>query len=46
MNDETRIIPGHGALSTRADLLAHHAKLVVIRDRLREHSARGTRPSR
>jgi glyoxylase-like metal-dependent hydrolase (beta-lactamase superfamily II) len=44
VNDQTRIIPGHGALSTRADLLAHHAKLVVIRDRLREHAARGDTP--
>jgi len=40
INDQTRIIPGHGALSTRADLLAHHDKLVVLRDRLREHAAR------
>jgi cyclase len=44
INDATRIIPGHGALATRADLLAHHAKLVVIRDRLREHAARGDTP--
>jgi glyoxylase-like metal-dependent hydrolase (beta-lactamase superfamily II) len=44
IDDETRVIPGHGALSTRADLLAHHAKLVVIRDRLREHAARGDTP--
>jgi cyclase len=44
IDDETRIIPGHGALATRADLLAHHAKLVVIRDRLREHAARGHTP--
>ncbi len=44
IDDETRIIPGHGALSTRADLLAHHAKLVVIRDRLSEHAARGDTP--
>lgn len=44
INDATRIIPGHGALSTRADLLAHHAKLVVIRDRIREHAAQGHTP--
>lgn len=43
-NDQTRIIPGHGALSTRGDLLAHHAKLIVIRDRLRAHAARGDTP--
>jgi glyoxylase-like metal-dependent hydrolase (beta-lactamase superfamily II) len=39
VDEQTRIIPGHGALSTRADLLAHHAKLVVLRDRLRQHAA-------
>ena len=44
VNDQTRIIPGHGPLSTRADLLEHHAKLVVVRDRLREHAARGDTP--
>jgi glyoxylase-like metal-dependent hydrolase (beta-lactamase superfamily II) len=44
VNEQTRIIPGHGALSTRADLLEHHAKLVVVRDRLREHAARGDTP--
>jgi glyoxylase-like metal-dependent hydrolase (beta-lactamase superfamily II) len=44
IDDQTRIIPGHGALSTRADLLAHHTKLVAIRDRLREHAARGHTP--
>jgi glyoxylase-like metal-dependent hydrolase (beta-lactamase superfamily II) len=44
VDDQTRIIPGHGPLSTRADLLAHHAKLVVIRDRLRAHAARGDTP--
>jgi cyclase len=44
INDQTRIIPGHGALATRADLLAHHAKLVVIRDRLLAHAARGDTP--
>ena len=30
---ETRIIPGHGALASRADLEDHHARLVEIRDR-------------
>ncbi len=44
IDDNTRIIPGHGPLSTRADLLAHHAKLVVIRDRLRVHAAQGHTP--
>ncbi len=44
IDDDTVIIPGHGPLSTRTDLLAHHAKLVEIRDRLREHAARGDTP--
>jgi glyoxylase-like metal-dependent hydrolase (beta-lactamase superfamily II) len=44
VNDQTRIIPGHGALATRADLLAHHAKLVVIRDRLLEHARQNHTP--
>lgn len=30
---ETRIIPGHGALASRADLEDHHARLMEIRDR-------------
>ena len=34
INDDTIIIPGHGGLSTRADLLAHREKLIVIRDRI------------
>ncbi len=46
VNDQTRIIPGHGPLSTRTDLLDHHAKLIVIRDRLRAHAARGDTPDR
>ena len=34
INDETIIIPGHGQLATRVDLLAYHDMLVVIRGRL------------
>jgi len=30
---ETRIIPGHGPLATRADLTEHHDRLVEIRER-------------
>ncbi len=30
----TRIIPGHGALATRADLLAYHDMLVTVRKRV------------
>ena len=34
INDDTIIIPGHGALATRDDLLAYRDMLVVIRGRL------------
>jgi glyoxylase-like metal-dependent hydrolase (beta-lactamase superfamily II) len=44
IDEQTRIIPGHGALGTREDLLAHHAKLVVIRERMRQHAAQGHTP--
>lgn len=33
-NDSTRIIPGHGPLATRADLLAYRKTLATIRDRV------------
>lgn len=39
---ETRIIPGHGALASRADLAAHHARLVEIRERTLAAIAAGT----
>jgi len=41
IDDDTRIIPGHGPLSTRADLLAHRDKLIDIRDRIRAEIAAG-----
>jgi glyoxylase-like metal-dependent hydrolase (beta-lactamase superfamily II) len=44
INDQTRIIPGHGAVATRADMLAYRDMFVLIRDRLREHAARGDTP--
>jgi len=34
-NDQTKIIPGHGQLATKADLLAYRDVLVQIRDRVR-----------
>jgi glyoxylase-like metal-dependent hydrolase (beta-lactamase superfamily II) len=34
-DDETQIIPGHGALSTRADVIAYKEMLETIRDRVR-----------
>jgi cyclase len=33
-NDSTRIIPGHGPLATRADLVRYRDMLVTIRDRV------------
>jgi cyclase len=33
-NDSTKIIPGHGALATRADLVSYRTVLVGIRDRV------------
>lgn len=33
-DEETKLIPGHGALSSRSDLLEYHAMLVTIRDRV------------
>ena len=34
VNDSTKVIPGHGALATRADLVAYRDVLVKIRDRV------------
>jgi glyoxylase-like metal-dependent hydrolase (beta-lactamase superfamily II) len=39
---ETRIIPGHGALATRAEMADHHARLVEIRERTKAAIAAGT----
>lgn len=41
INDDTKIIPGHGQLATRADLLEYREMLVTIRDRLKAGIARG-----
>ncbi len=35
INDSTRIIPGHGPLATRADLLGYRRMLATVRDRLK-----------
>src|SRR5262249_9282515 len=40
-NDQTRIIPGHGALATRADLQAYHDMLVVVRKRIADLVRKG-----
>ena len=39
---ETKIIPGHGGLASRADLEGHHARLLEIRDRTLAAIAAGT----
>ncbi len=41
INDDTIIIPGHGQLSTRADLLEYRMMLVTIRGRIKDQIARG-----
>ena len=40
-DSKTRIIPGHGSLSTRAELVEYRSMLVTIRDRVRDGLARG-----
>jgi glyoxylase-like metal-dependent hydrolase (beta-lactamase superfamily II) len=44
IDDQTRIIPGHGAVATRADLLAYRDMFIEIRERLRDHAAKGDTP--
>jgi cyclase len=41
INDETQIIPGHGPVSTRADLEAYRDMCVALRDRIAEMKGRG-----
>ena len=41
INDDTIIIPGHGQLSTRTDLLEYRSMLVTIRDRIKQMIALG-----
>jgi len=41
IDDDTIIIPGHGQLSTRTDLLEFRTMLVTIRDRIKDGIARG-----
>ena len=40
-NDETRIVPGHGPVCGRADVVAARTFLVAIRDRIQALIARG-----
>ena len=41
IDEETIIIPGHGQLSTRTDLLEYRAMLMTIRDRVKDLIAEG-----
>src|SRR5262245_43018106 len=40
-NDQTKIVPGHGPLSTKADFQAYHDHLVQIRDRVAKLKSEG-----
>lgn len=40
-NDQSRIIPGHGAMSTRKDLLDYKNMLVTVRDRVADGIKQG-----
>jgi cyclase len=40
-NAETRVVPGHGPVQTRADLQAQHEMLVAMRDRLSKMMRQG-----
>ncbi len=42
IDGETKVIPGHGALATRSDLLEFRSMLVDIRDRLKQEMAQGS----
>ena len=41
IDDDTIIIPGHGQLSTRTDLLEFRSMLTTIRARIRDQIAQG-----
>ena len=41
IDDDTIIIPGHGQLSKRSDLLAYRDMLIELRDRIRSQMAQG-----
>jgi glyoxylase-like metal-dependent hydrolase (beta-lactamase superfamily II) len=44
IDDDTIIIPGHGQLSTRADLLAYREMLIELRERIRTQMRQGRTP--
>jgi len=41
VKDDTRIIPGHGPLASRADLKTYRDMLATVRDRVTEHVKAG-----
>ena len=41
INDKTLVIPGHGEVATRADLVAYHARLIELREGIKAAIARG-----
>ena len=40
-NDQTKIVPGHGTLATKSDLVAYRAMLVTVKDRVTKLIAEG-----
>jgi glyoxylase-like metal-dependent hydrolase (beta-lactamase superfamily II) len=43
-NDKTQIVPGHGAVATKADLRAYREMLETVEDRLMTYAAQGKSP--
>ena len=41
VDDNTKIVPGHGPLGSKADLVKFHAVLMTVRDRLRKLKSSG-----
>lgn len=41
IDDKTVVIPGHGEVATRADLVTYHERLVDLRERIKAAIARG-----
>jgi glyoxylase-like metal-dependent hydrolase (beta-lactamase superfamily II) len=41
MDDKTTVVPGHGDIARRAEVVAYHARLVDLRDKIKAAIARG-----
>jgi glyoxylase-like metal-dependent hydrolase (beta-lactamase superfamily II) len=41
MNDKTVVVPGHGDVATRAEVIAYHARLIELRDGIKAAIGRG-----